>query len=377
MPLVFTLAFRNLFHDRLRFIATVIGIVFSIVLVTVQMGLYLGFGRMVTTMIDHASADLWVMPRGTKCFEDPSLLNARERYRALAINGVAEAIPVVIGFADWRMPGGAMTPVFVIGSDLRAGGLQPWDLVEGRIEALSSPKAIAVDRSYFDRLGISGMGATAEIRQLPVRVAAVTNGIRSFTTTPFVFMDVDRARAHTGVPSGKATYLIIRLSPDANRDQVRRQLTSAITDVEVLTPAEFRERSRTFWLFSTGAGAALFAGALLGVIVGTVVVAQTLYASTKEHLNEFATLRAMGSSRRYLYNVIVWQALLSAVIGFSIAALVSDVVVRLTAATALPIVITPGLIGGLFLLTIVMCVGSSIAAIVQVTRIDPAMVFTR
>jgi putative ABC transport system permease protein len=377
MPLVFTLAFRNLFHDRLRFIATVIGIVFSIVLVTVQMGLYLGFGRMVTTMIDHASADLWVMPRGTKCFEDPSLLDARQRYRALAINGVVEAIPVVIGFADWRMPGGAMTPVFVIGSDLRAGGLQPWDLVEGRIEALSSPKAIAVDRSYFDRLGISGIGATAEIRQQPVRVAAVTNGIRSFTTTPFVFMDVDRARAHTGVPAGKATYLIIRLSPDANIDHVRRQLVSSNADVEVLTPAEFRERSRTFWLFGTGAGAALFAGALLGVIVGTVVVAQTLYASTKEHLNEFATLRAMGSSRRYVYNVIVWQALLSAVIGFSIAALVSDGVVRLTAATALPIVITPGLIGGLFLLTIVMCIGSSIAAIVQVTRIDPAMVFTR
>jgi putative ABC transport system permease protein len=377
MPLVFKIAFRNLFHDRLRLIATVIGIVFSIVLVTIQMGLYFGFGRMVTTMIDHASADLWVMPRGTKCFEDPSLLNTRERYRALAINGVLEAIPVVIGFADWRMSSGASTPVFVIGSDLRSGGLQPWDLVEGRIEALSSPKAVAVDRTYFDRLGVSGIGATAEIRQQPVQVAAVTSGIRSFTTTPFVFMDVDRARAHTGVPSGKATYLIIRLSADADPDRVRRQLTSNIADVEVLTPAEFRERSRTFWLFGTGAGAALFAGALLGVIVGTVVVAQTLYASTKEHLNEFATLRAMGSSRRYIYNVIVCQALLSAVIGFSIAALIGDAVVRLTAATALPIVITPGLIAGLFLLTVVMCIGSSIAAIVQVTRIDPAMVFTR
>src|SRR4029078_11191656 len=104
MPLVFTLAVRNLFHDRLRFIATVMGIVFSIVLVTVQMGLYLGFGRMVTTMIDHASADLWVMPRGTKCFEDPSLLDVRKRYRALSVDGVATAIPVVIGFADWKMP---------------------------------------------------------------------------------------------------------------------------------------------------------------------------------------------------------------------------------------------------------------------------------
>jgi putative ABC transport system permease protein len=377
MPLVFTLAFRNLFHDRIRFIATVIGIVFSIVLVTVQMGLYLGFGRTVTTMIDHASADLWIMPQGTKCFEDPSLLDTRERYRALSINGVADAIPVVIGFADWRMPSGATTPVFVIGSDLRAGGLQPWNLVEGQIEALSTPKAVAVDRSYFDRLGISGIGATAEIRQQQVRVAVVTNGIRSFTTTPFVFMDIDRARAHTGVPSGKATYLLVRLSANADRAAVRRQLLSNISDIEVLTPDEFRERSRTFWLFSTGAGAALFAGALLGVIVGTVIVAQTLYSSTKEHLTEFATLRAIGSSRRYIYAVIVCQALLNAMIGFAIAALIGETIVKLTAATALPIVITPGLMIGLFLLTVVMCIGSAIAAIMQVTRIDPAIVFSR
>ncbi len=377
MPLVFTLAFRNLFHDRLRFVATVIGIVFSIVLVTVQMGLYLGFGRTVTTMIDHASADLWIVRRGTKCFEDPSLLDARERYRALSIDGVAEAIPVVIGFADWRMPSGATTPVFVIGTDLRSGGLQPWDLVEGRIEALSTPRAVAVDRSYLDRLGISGMGATAEIRQQLVRVAAVTNGIRSFTTTPFIFMVVDRARSHTGIPSGKSTYFLVRLSPGADLARVRGHLVSNIPDAEVLIPAEFRERSRTFWLFSTGAGAALFAGALLGVIVGTVIVAQTLYSSTKEHLNEFATLRAIGSSRGYIYKVIIWQALLSAVIGFSIAALIGAAIVRLTAETALPILITPALIAGLFLLTVVMCVASAIAAIVQVTRIDPATAFTR
>ena len=377
MPLVFTIAFRNLFYDRLRFIATVIGIVFSIVLVTVQMGLYLGFGRTVTTMIDHASADLWVVPRGTKCFEDPSLLDARERYRALSINEVAEAIPVVIGFADWRMSSGETTPVFIVGSDLRSGGLQPWNLVEGQIEALSAPRAVAIDRSYFDRLGVSGIGSTAEIRQQPVRVAVVTSGIRSFTTTPFVFMDVNRARAHTGIPSSKTTYFLIRLSPNSDSSLVRRQLMSNIPDVEVLTPAEFRERSRTFWLFSTGAGAALFAGALLGVIVGTVIVAQTLYSSTKEHLNEFATLRAIGSSRRYIYKVIVCQALLSAIIGFSIAALIGAAIVQLTAATALPIIITPELLLGLFLLTIVMCIGSAIAAIIQVTRIDPAIVFTR
>src|SRR5581483_9235868 len=112
-------------------------------------------------------------------------------------------------------------------------------------------------------------------------------------------------------------------------------------------------------------------------IVGTVVVAQTLYSSTKDHLNEFATLRAIGSSREYIYKVIIWQALLSAVIGFGLAALIDIAVVQVTAASALPIVITPPLSVSLFVLTVVMCVASAIAAIMKVTRIDPVMVFTR
>jgi putative ABC transport system permease protein len=377
MSLIYRLASRNLWHDRLRFVATVVGIVFSIVLVTVQLGLYLGFGRTVTTMIDHASADLWVMPVGTKCFEDPSLLDERKRFQALSVNGVAQAIPVIIGFADWQIPAGGTTPVFIVGSDLRAGGLLPWNLVEGSLEALAIPGAVAVDRSYFKRLGISGIGSTAEIREQKVEVRAVTKGIRSFTTTPYVFTTADRARSYTGVSPSKITFLLVRVAPGVDVDSVRRRLKDNLADVDVLTPTEFRDRSRSFWLFDTGAGFALFAGALLGMIVGTVIVAQTLYSSTKDHLNEFATLRAMGSSRTYIHKVIICQALINAVIGFCLAAVIGLAVVAATADTALPIVMTPALTLGLFAATVVMCVISAIAAIVQVTRIDPAMVFTR
>ena len=114
---------------------------------------------------------------------------------------------------------------------------------------------------------------------------------------------------------------------------------------------------------------------LISDLVGTVIVAQTLYSSTKDHINEFATLRAIGSSNGYIHKVIICQALLSAVIGFSVAEIISLVIVRMTAETALPIVVTPLLTLGLFLLTVVMCVSSAIAAIIQVTRIDPASVF--
>ena len=242
---------------------------------------------------------------------------------------------------------------------------------------LAIPGAVAIDQSYFERLGTKGLGASAEIRDQKVEVMAVTKGIRAFTTTPYVFTSLDRARGFVGTSPNKATYFLVRLAPNADVESVRNQLRKSLSDSEVLTPDEFRRRSRAFWLFGTGAGAALFAGALLGIIVGTVIVAQTLYSSTKDHLNEFATLRAIGSSARYIYKVIIFQALLSAVIGFSIAACIGLIIVNATAETALPIIMTPMMSLGLFVLTVVMCVLSSISAILQVMRIDPAVVFTR
>jgi putative ABC transport system permease protein len=377
MSLAPKLAFRNLFHDRLRLIATVIGIVFSIVLVTVQMGLYVSFERMVTVMIDHADADLWIVLRGTKCFEDPSMLDERERFRALSVAGVASAAPLVIGFAQWRTPSGGNTPIFMIGSDPRGAGLEPWNVVEGRADALAIPGAVAIDRSYFDRLETTRVGEYAEIGDQRVQVMAITNGIRSFTTTPYVFSSIERARAYTSTAANKASYFLVRVTPGTNVMQVRDSLRAKLPDTEVLTTAEFRDRSANFWLFGTGAGAALFAGALLGLIVGTVIVAQTLYSSTKDHLNEFATLRAIGSSGRYIHKVIIFQALLSALIGFCIASTIGWIVVVATADTALPVVITPLMTAILLVLTVAMCVVSAIAAIMKVTRIDPAMVFTR
>ena len=125
MSLVFTLASRNLLQDRLRFIASLIGIVFSVVLVMVQLGLYFGFSRMLTIIIDHASTDLWIVSSETRYFEDLSLLDTRMRERLLAIDGVSETVPVVAGFSVWMLPDGGMTSVFVVASDLAGRDCHP------------------------------------------------------------------------------------------------------------------------------------------------------------------------------------------------------------------------------------------------------------
>jgi putative ABC transport system permease protein len=380
MSLVFTLASRNLFQDRLRFAVSTMGIVFSVVLVMGQLGLFFGFSRMVTTMIDHAPTDLWVVSSGAKYFEDLSLLNTGMGDRLLAIDGVAKVAPIVAGFSAWSLPDGAMASVFVIGSDAAGGGMPPWNVVEGKVESLAAPRTVAIDRSYYERLGLTGatgVGATSRIRGLPVTVGAITDDIRSFTTTPYVFSGLADARSFIGLPPSFTTHFLVRLKPDADIDRIRQAILSNNSGVQVLTPDQFRDQSRSFWLFRTGAGAALVAGALLGVIVGIVIVAQTLYSSTREHFYEFATLRAMGASDSYIYKVIICQALLNAVIGYVIAAMIGTGVAHLTAQSALRIAITPHLMIELFALTVVMCISSAIAAIFRIVRVDPAIVLNR
>jgi putative ABC transport system permease protein len=375
--MILTLAFRNLFHDRIRLAVTLVGILFAIVLVAVQLGLYLGASKMITDNIDHANADLWITVFGAKSFEDGGmLLTARERHQALATPGVKAVIPIVVRFAEWRKPEGGSSRVVIVGADAEDGGLQPFNLIEGNWDDIKSPEGVAVDRTYFNELGIKGMGATAQIATGRVRVRAITDGVRSFTQSPYTYTTLNRARALFGEGDG-TTFYLVQLEPGANIDAVRKDLQKRLDGAEVLTKAEFRDRSLKQWLFRTGAGVALIGGALLGSLVGTVIVAQTLYSSTKDHLSEFATLRALGSSSGYIHQVILAQAGISAVIGYILGISIALTILFFSKNTALPMMMTPGLAFWLFTLTVGMCAISALSAIVKVTKIDPATVFNR
>ena len=379
--MILTLAFRNLFHDRIRLVVTLVGILFSIVLVAVQLGLYLGSSRMITSNIDHTDAELWITTFGAKSFEDGGLLlKSAERHQALATPGVAKVVPLVVSFAEWRKPSGGSTRVVVVGSDPEDGGFEPWGFRNGTWEDVKSPEGVAIDKSYLRELDVTGIGDSAQVGEGRVRVKALTEGIRSFTQSPYVYTTLARARHLLGldVVAGDATsFFLVKLAPGADLETVRNNLKSRLESAEVLTRDEFRDRSLTTWLFKTGAGVALIGGAFLGLLVGTGIVAQTLYSSTKDHLNEFATLRALGSSSGYIHKVILGQAGLSAVIGYVLGMAIALAVVFASRDTPLPLVMTPWLAVVLFAVTLFMCAISALSAIMKVTKIDPAMVFNR
>jgi putative ABC transport system permease protein len=375
---ILTLAFRNLFHDRIRLAVTLIGILFSIVLVAVQLGLYLGSSREITANIENAKGDLWITAFGAKSFEDGGmLLTQKERQAALSTPGVKSVAPVFSMFAEWRKPNGGSSRVVLVGADAEDNGIAPFNLVEGTWDDIKAPEGIAVDKSYLSDLGISGVGSTAQIANGRVRVRALTNDVRSFTQSPYVYLPINRARALLDVPSNVSTFHLVTLEPGADAESVRAEIAKRVAPAEVLTKQEFLNRSLKQWLFNTGAGAALIGGALLGTLVGTVIVAQTLYSSTKDHINEFATLRALGSSSSYIYKVILAQAGMSALLGYALGMAIALLIVYSAQGSALPIMMTPELAAGLLALTLFMCAISAVSAIFKVTNIDPATVFTR
>ena len=253
--MIFTLALRNLLHDRVRLAVTLVGILFSIVLVAVQLGLYLGSSRMITANIARSNADLFVTTYGAKSFEDGGvLLTDRDRHQALAAAGVQSVVPIVVSFAEWRKPAGGSSQVVLVGSDSEDKGLVPWSLAEGTLEDIKAPDAIAVDRSYLDELGVTGIGDTAQAAMGKVKIRALTEGVRSFTQSPYAYTTLNRARQLLGVGDDRSTFLLVKLAPGADVAKVQADLRQRLEGDDVLTKDEFESRSLKQWLFRDGCG---------------------------------------------------------------------------------------------------------------------------
>jgi putative ABC transport system permease protein len=369
------LAWRNLVHDKVRLAVTLTGIVFAVVLIVVQLGLFLGFTSATSSLIDRSGADLWVMARNVPYIEQGVPFTERKLATVLATPGVAAASKYIARFTQWKRPDGRQESAQIIGVDLESGLGAPWNLVQGTLNDLRKPDAIFVDEIYRGKLGVERIGQMVEIRGRRARVAGFTKGIRAFTTSPYVFTTFKNALDYAGLREDQTLYILVKASPGVDIEDLGRSLASRLTDVDVLTTGSFSRMTTVYWMFSTGAGIAVLLAAVLGLVVGIVVVAQTIYATTVDHIREYGTLKAMGATNRYLYAVIVQQAVISAVIGYVLGMAVSAFVVRGSQEGGAAILLPGWMVGAMLGVTLVMCVSAAVVSVNKVTRLDPAMVF--
>ncbi|WP_440221982.1 ABC transporter permease [Dokdonella sp. MW10] len=369
------LAWRNLTHDRPRFVVTLIGVVFAVLLMGVELGLLVGFARTTSGIVDHSGADLWIVPAGTTNVDIAGRLDERRRFQALAVPGVAAVDPLMMQFGFWKKPDGGNESVALVGVDIasRRGG--PWNLVEGRVEDLQQQDAVIIDRLYAAKLGVQRLGDTIEINAKRARVVGFTQGLRTFTQSPYVFMTHRNALAYSNYRPDQTTYLLVTLAPGADAEGVRRAIRERLVTVDVWHTAAFARQAQKYWLITTGAGSALLLSALLGLVVGVVIVGQTLYATTVDRLPEYATLRAIGAPAGYLNRVILKQAGISAALGFGVGTLAVYAVVAITAFGNVAVIMPAWLVLVLALLTVVMCAFGALISIRRLVRIDPTSVF--
>ena len=369
------IALRNLLHDRVRLAVTLTGVVFAVVLIAVQGGLFVGFTQATTCVIDNTGAEVWVASRGVRNFDVTHPLPTHKFHQILGVPGVARAERLIVRFANWKKPAGGRESVEIVGFDRGSGLGRPWNVSAGPMAALALPDTVAVDAQYLGKLGVSGLGQSVEIGDRRARIVALTTGIRSFTTSPYVFTSYENACKYTKMATGECTYVLVRPIPGVSPEALRDAIKARVPDVDVFTREEFAGKTRHYWMFTTGAGMALLIAASLGLVVGGVVVAQTLYATTMDHLPEFGTLRAMGAPGGYIHRIIVAQAVTAALVGYGCGIAISFFLVDLAAGGGASIVLPPTLAVGLFFLTVIMCVAASMVSIRKVTTIDPAMVF--
>jgi putative ABC transport system permease protein len=172
---------------------------------------------------------------------------------------------------------------------------------------------------------------------------------------------------------------VVRLQPEADVREVQRVLQQAIGrdgDVAVLTKEQAVSRERNFWWTSTPIGFAFGAGVVLGFVVGLVICYQILSSDIADHVAEYATLKAIGYSNRYLSLVVLQEAGILALAGFVPGAAVSyGAYAYLTAISSMPLKLTLGRAAFVLGLTLVMCVASGLFAIGKVKKVDPADVF--
>jgi len=371
------LARRNLFHDRIRFAVTLTGIVFALVLIIIQFGLFLGFTTTTSNNIDHSNADLWIVFRGVGYFDASRMFSERKYYEVLATPGVYQAEKYIQNFANWKKPDGGVENIQIIGFHPGSGLGEPWNIVQGDLLDVKQEDGVIVDELYKEKLGVAKLGDRVEIGDHRARIVGFTRGIRSFTTSPFVYTSFKNSLDYTR-PEAKEdqlAYILVQATPGISATELKNNLKTRLSDVDIYTREEFSRRTRFYWMFTTGAGLAVLTAALMGLVVGIAVVAQTIYAATMDHIREYGTLKAMGATNGYLYRVIIEQAVWSAVLGYALAMLIAHFVVQASEKGGAVILMPPSVAVGMLFLAVVMCIAAALVSINKVTRIDPAMVF--
>ncbi|MCD0461820.1 ABC transporter permease [Roseiconus lacunae] len=365
------LAYRTLFHDRGKLIAGLVGVIFSVVLVNIQGGLFVGLISKASMLVDRSHADIWIGHRGMHNVDFAHSIPERWRHVVEGVQGIDNVQPLRVEFSEISLPGGGYENIVLVGVPETTNLGRAYEIVEGPPDALQQQNGVIVDICDDQKLVSPEIGDLREINGRRVRVVGKSNGVLSFLVTPYIFTDYDRVLEIMGSDPTRTSYLLARAEPGADLHRICDQIEAVLPDVEAMTSEEYASVSINFWMTRTGLGVSFGAATLLGLLVGLVMVGQTLYAMVLDRVSEYATLRAIGLSERELLSILILQSALVATIGIAIGMVITVILKTLLSTPRATIEIPSMLYVGCAVLIFCICLFASGLPYLRVRRIDP------
>jgi putative ABC transport system permease protein len=339
-----------------------------------QGSLLAGFLRAASRFIDASDFDIWITARGVQAFEFGAPLEARLQDLAAGVPGVTETSRACMAFAVFRKLDGKQQVVALVGADSNIGKRFPVpELAEGRANV--SPQSVIYDESDRSVLETVSLPARVEINGQRATVDHEIQGFGGFLGVPALFTSYRNAFQYLGLSPEQGMFILARVANGYSVTNVQRRLRERLPEVDISTREEFARKSRWYWVIKTGAGSAILTAAILGFLIGLVVVSQTIYANTMENIEEYATLKALGASRGFVARILVVESLICGAAG-SILGMFAVIPAMQYAKSLIPWIQTPWWLPIITIaLSLLMCSLAAIASVRTSLAIDPGRVF--
>ncbi|MGF1603178.1 MAG: ABC transporter permease DevC [Thermosynechococcaceae cyanobacterium] len=399
------LAWAQLSHQKARLTVAITGVAFANILMFAQLGLRAVLFDGITLIHENLNGDLFLMSSFSQALGFQTFARIH-LYQANAVPGVNSASSLyILGRVDWinpeqlsEQPDLAFPPdqdsskskeVKVFPDRVKILAFNPAQPafalpeVNQQLEKLKEPGTI-----LYDRLSQDALGPIPDLLKQEPNVITVMGNRRTRVTGLFTLGSTLFTKGH--VIMGDGSYIdyagpdslenvsvgLLSLDPGADLLQVQTQLQKTLpASVEVLTRAELIQKEVTYYE-SDPSGVVLNFGAVMGFIVGVIVVYQVLYSDVIEHLPEYATLKAMGFADGALLRVVLQEAMILAVLGFVPGCIASvGVYSLLSSLTKIPLSLRPDVMLQVFVLTVIMCMAAGGIATQKLRQADPADVF--
>ncbi|MBE9178960.1 FtsX-like permease family protein [Oculatella sp. LEGE 06141] len=377
------LAWLNLLHEKTRLLVAIAGVAFAVLLIFMNLGFLGALSLTATQIYSQMNAEIFLRSPQTLEISTTKSFPRERLYQIAGVEGVQQTMPVYVGYQQWRNPETRFSrAMFVYGINPRDPVFTLPELqAPEAIAALQRPNTVFIDRLSRPEFGPQTTGIETESDRRRVEIGGqFTLGGGFASDGTLIVSDQNFLRLFAPRPLNRIDLGLVKLQPGADVEAVKatvRQLLPA--DVTVLTQEEIIGRDRDFWIGTTSTGFIFSMGVAVSFIVGTVIVYQILYTDISDHLPEYATLKAMGYRSRYLFKIVLQEAVILAVMGYVPGLILSLGLYELTTnATSggLPMGMTVGRVVFVLLLTVSMCALSGLISVRKVVTADPAEVFS-